>query len=66
MNHTICTKLGLKSRHAAPSVDELERCAHEFHKPLSLNQMKALAALFSWEILGDLQGVPLVGSHSPS
>lgn len=66
MKHTICTKMGLKFGHAAVYVDELEHYVLEFCKPLSINQVKALATLFIWEILGDLHGVPLVGSHSPS
>jgi hypothetical protein len=48
--HTICLKLGLKNGQAPVSADDLERCAREFDKPLSVSQIKALATLFRWEI----------------
>jgi hypothetical protein len=48
--HTICLKLGLKNGEAPVSADDLDRCAREFDKPLSVSQIKALATLFRWEI----------------
>jgi hypothetical protein len=44
--HTICLKLGLKNGQAPVSADDLERCAREFNKSLSVSQVKALATLF--------------------
>jgi hypothetical protein len=48
--HTICLKLGLKNGQAPVSTDDLECCAREFNKPLSVSLVKALATLFRWEI----------------
>lgn len=42
--------LGLKDGHASLSADDLERCAREFSKPLSLSHVKAVDAVFQWEI----------------